>query len=205
VRDQGDTLKGPADTVKRPESPAPASRSRQKPVYLQDATTGTTPSPASRRGVEEHPSVRNRRPAGPEAAEGPPSLRHPDNRTQQNTVRAPAESIPAATPPSRAETAGNPKEKPANRAEDPDKRLSPSLTAQRHIITPRGADTFRPRTGPAAAYDTRQEPKVIRVSIGRIEVRAAPAPPVSPPPAARQPGPRLSLDDYLRSRRGGTP
>jgi hypothetical protein len=50
-------------------------------------------------------------------------------------------------------------------------------------------------TAPAA------EP-VIRVTIGRIEVRAAaPAPP--PAPAARPAGPRLSLEDYLRRRGEG--
>lgn len=42
----------------------------------------------------------------------------------------------------------------------------------------------------------------VRVTIGRIEVRAtAPAPP--PTPAARPTGPRLSLEEYLRRRNGG--
>lgn len=46
-------------------------------------------------------------------------------------------------------------------------------------------------------------PPTIQVTIGRIEVRAAPAPPAArPAPAA---GPALSLDDYLRQRnRGGS-
>jgi len=42
----------------------------------------------------------------------------------------------------------------------------------------------------------------IRVTIGRIEVRAtAPAPP--PVPAARPAGPRLTLEEYLRRRSEG--
>lgn len=44
-------------------------------------------------------------------------------------------------------------------------------------------------------------PPTIQVTIGRIEVRAAPAPPAAgPAPAAR---PALSLDDYLRQRNQG--
>jgi hypothetical protein len=59
-----------------------------------------------------------------------------------------------------------------------------------------------------------QEPRVaapessapaIRVTIGRIEVRAITPPPV--PPAQRttpaRPGPELSLDDYLKQHNGG--
>jgi hypothetical protein len=49
-----------------------------------------------------------------------------------------------------------------------------------------------------------QEPPVIRVSIGRIEVRTETQAPVSQPVPVKKPVPRLSLDDYLRSRRGDT-
>ncbi|HEY4588516.1 MAG TPA: hypothetical protein VII86_04790, partial [Thermoanaerobaculia bacterium] len=55
----------------------------------------------------------------------------------------------------------------------------------------------RAEAGPAAAPAS--EP-TIRVTIGRIEVRAAaPAPP--PAPAPRPAAPRLTLEDYLRRRR----
>lgn len=49
---------------------------------------------------------------------------------------------------------------------------------------------------------SRDEPK-IRVTIGRIEVRAV-SPPAPPPRRTKQPTPKMSLDDYLRSRNGGT-
>jgi hypothetical protein len=48
-----------------------------------------------------------------------------------------------------------------------------------------------------------EEPPVIRVSIGRIEVRVVSQEPVSQPTAARKPVPHLSLDEYLRARGSG--
>ena len=46
------------------------------------------------------------------------------------------------------------------------------------------------------------EPAVIRVTIGRIEVRAT-TPPLPPAPRAHPRGPSLTLDDYLKKRNGG--
>jgi hypothetical protein len=46
------------------------------------------------------------------------------------------------------------------------------------------------------------EPAVIRVTIGRIEVRAT-TPPLPAAPRTRPPGPALTLDDYLKQRNGG--
>jgi hypothetical protein len=62
--------------------------------------------------------------------------------------------------------------------------------------------------GGSSSYSTREnafsrvEP-TIRVTIGRIEVRAV-SPPEPPPRRTKQPTPKMSLDDYLRSRNGGT-
>jgi len=62
--------------------------------------------------------------------------------------------------------------------------------------------------GGSSSYSTREnafsrtEP-TIRVTIGRIEVRAV-SPPAPPPRQTKQPAPKMSLDDYLRSRNGGT-
>jgi len=46
------------------------------------------------------------------------------------------------------------------------------------------------------------EPAVIRVTIGRIEVRAT-TPPLPAAPRTRPQGPALTLDDYLKQRNGG--
>ncbi len=46
----------------------------------------------------------------------------------------------------------------------------------------------------------------IRISIGRVELRAefkAPPAPVAPPKRAPRLGPHLSLEDYMRNRAGG--
>jgi hypothetical protein len=54
----------------------------------------------------------------------------------------------------------------------------------------------RPETAPAPA------PPAIHVTIGRIEVRATPQRAPALAPAPRPAAPKLSLDEYLRSRRG---
>lgn len=69
----------------------------------------------------------------------------------------------------------------------PDRRLTPASV-------PAGADL----------HQTRNEPPVVRVTIGRIEVRAImPQAPSRPDPPARKREPRLSLDEYLRSQKRG--
>ena len=61
-----------------------------------------------------------------------------------------------------------------------------------------------PQPGAALPLQRQTEPPIIRVTIGRVDVRAITSPPV-PAAAARSPGraTRLSLDDYLKERSGG--
>ncbi len=67
------------------------------------------------------------------------------------------------------------------------------------------------RTAPTAAASSPvaspEAPPIVRVTIGRVEVRAVLPPPVEPPRSQRlappAPGPSLSLDDYLKQGRGG--
>ncbi len=59
-------------------------------------------------------------------------------------------------------------------------------------------------TGAASAPAAPPEaPPVVRVTIGRVDVRAVLPPPVEPPRSPSAPGPLLSLDDYLKRGRGG--
>lgn len=55
----------------------------------------------------------------------------------------------------------------------------------------------------AAASGSSSSTTTIRVIIGRIEVRAMLPPPTLPPQRTSPAAPKLSLDDYLRSRNGG--
>jgi hypothetical protein len=73
-------------------------------------------------------------------------------------------------------------------------------------VTPQRAQPrpFLSKTVLASLPDEpRDQAPIVRVTIGRIEVRAAP-PPVAPPrKPARAPGPVLTLDAYLKSRKEG--
>lgn len=74
--------------------------------------------------------------------------------------------------------------------------VRPAPAAERRSAPPAAAPRQVAEAPPAA-------PPTIQVTIGRIEVRAAPAPPAARP--ATPAGPALSLDDYLRQRnRGGS-
>ena len=58
------------------------------------------------------------------------------------------------------------------------------------------------RHGNSRNGEPRPAPPPIHVTIGRLEIRATP--PATPTRSTRAAGPRLSLDEYLRSRGGGT-
>jgi hypothetical protein len=55
------------------------------------------------------------------------------------------------------------------------------------------------------ADDDSSSTRSIHVTIGRVEVRAVHLPSESAPPPPARPAPKMSLDDYLRSRNGGAP
>jgi hypothetical protein len=59
-----------------------------------------------------------------------------------------------------------------------------------------------PESRPVATAEASDSAPVIRVTIGRIDVRAV-SPPQAPAPKAKPSPPALSLEDYLRSRHSG--
>jgi hypothetical protein len=81
-------------------------------------------------------------------------------------------------------------------AAQPRNEIMPALPATM-IVQPNITRHEEPR-----ASEPAQPAPVIRVTIGRIEVRANLPNPATPPPAA-PPAPKMSLDDYLRSQHGG--
>jgi hypothetical protein len=77
----------------------------------------------------------------------------------------------------------------------------PNTTPEARMRAPRVAPQVMPYVPPAPAYSMPPQPApVIKVSIGRIEVRAVHTPTASAPPAPAA-KPSLSLDDYLRGGR----
>jgi hypothetical protein len=75
----------------------------------------------------------------------------------------------------------------------------PSVERARAIVRPAAR---RAVEQPVPLETVKREPPPVRVTIGRIEVRAVAAPPAPPRPAPERPAP-LSLDEYLELRRSG--
>lgn len=82
-----------------------------------------------------------------------------------------------------------------------DERSSPDNSAHRPVATRHVSQS--PATSDRGAQHA-PEPPIIRVTIGRIEVRAA-APPAPPAETAAPPKPKMSLDEYLRQHNGRRP
>ena len=129
------------------------------------------------------PNQLTRRRSAPRAADDADAVDAAEERGQEAPVAAPRRPDPG-----RRQGAIHPPRAPLVRLETP--AASPTPLARRSA-----------RPG-ALAHDGAPEPPVVQVSIGRIEVRAVtPAGPAPPRPSA--PAPAMSLDEYLRSRRGG--
>jgi hypothetical protein len=94
--------------------------------------------------------------------------------------------------------------------------MSPDDTVTASQPAQRPATSVRPQV--TAAYEDQRmqsddrfdraaaaQPPVIRVTIGRVEVRAVISPPIAPAPAAAtsKESPKLSLEEYLKRSNGG--
>lgn len=76
--------------------------------------------------------------------------------------------------------------------------VRPAETERLELVAPRPPEGAQPRVA-GRTQPSRPQPEPVRVTIGRVEVVAPPAP--APAPAPDPPGaPRLSLDEYLRTR-----
>jgi hypothetical protein len=84
------------------------------------------------------------------------------------------------------------------------RRTSASQEKSQIVVQPEIISPLKPAATPAVSLlqPSPKEPPAIHVTIGRVEVRAMmPAAQVKPPP--ERSAPKMSLDDYLRSRNGG--
>lgn len=90
---------------------------------------------------------------------------------------------------------------PDERATGPEASPSVSAAPDATLMKPTmGPSDAYPEGGPWRQPQPEPSPPIVRVNIGRVEVRAMTTPP--PRQQAAKPA-RLSLDDYLRSRSGG--
>ena len=85
----------------------------------------------------------------------------------------------------------------SSREEPPPQAIKPTWPETKQAHTP----VARPRLSPLPERD-REEAPIVHVTIGRIEVRAAPAPVTRARKPPRRPAPPLTLDAYLKSRKG---
>ena len=95
--------------------------------------------------------------------------------------------------------------RPAMAPVEPSRLAERGLAAFPTVVVAQPHVTLRPASEAATPVPATPPPApTIRVTIGRIEVRAIP-PPATPAPRARppQPNPAPSLEDYLKQRNGG--
>jgi len=128
---------------------------------------------------------------------------------------APANAQPAvASPPALDERVAPRNAAPDERASRPTRVDRSDSAAWRPLVPPRTAPEPRERlvtvppvppaafAAPRSARDTQPAEPAVRITIGRIEVRAAPPPPPPPRPSERTAPQALSLEDYLDRRHG---
>ncbi len=180
------------------EPPATAASPRAEPV--------APPAPAELRAlVARSSSPAARRPAAPATARPRPSLALTGQPRSAEAAPSPSPETPEAEAPEPAgpwtqaatiesEADGTEPEGVAPTAEQPE-------PAPRSLARPDTSPRQRPvpPRRRSAGDDSRADGETIRVEIGRVEVRAAPPPAPAPAPAPPR-GPRLSLDEYLRTR-----
>lgn len=185
--DRGDSnrIPPPAPRAADPR-PVPVDRAPEPAAGVgRVAATVSTPAAGSLRRAPSEPGTGSLRPAGavddardtargdgptPALEPGSPSReRSPDPAPPRASRERPDAPLPVLTP-----------------------RLDPLPPPARPRLVPAGPDATSGEPGAEAAAP------VIRVTIGRIEVRASQS--AAPAPAPRPSGPpRLSLDEYLRS------
>jgi len=181
--------------------PVEEAAPRPSPPPLRLKPRGETAAPKEVQPlVSERISLRRTRTAAPQEESPRLALRPaqlPAEPPPNSTVEARAE--PPLRPPARM----RPEEIRAQPVQPSPERAAPPATAT--LLAPPlvPQPEMRPvQRFPAFAEPNKHEPPSVQVTIGRLIVEAVvPVPAAAPLAAARQPVPRLSLDDYLRQRR----
>ena len=125
---------------------------------------------------------------------------------QVQRERTPEPSVPAADATDAVDARGRTLAQPAAASDRAGRPHEPSDRPVRGAPLVRVAES-RPAAGRVVAPQEREGAKeasspTVRITIGRVEVRAVVPEPAQPPPVAR-PEPALSLEDYLKQHSGG--
>ena len=81
------------------------------------------------------------------------------------------------------------------------KQLAKTNTRRPKSQTPAQQPLSRDHVSFSYVAESRDQAPVVRVTIGRIDVRVAPTPALSPRKPVRQVGPTLTLEAYLKERK----
>jgi hypothetical protein len=179
-----------------PESPSTLDEPRPREKHRQDPSRSTTVRPLAPSEVRSE--------ALPDAEP------ERDGASPARSQRGLAESGPGD--PSQEEDGSD---RPAGSLVEPGRRVtvppspypqdSPNPARPVAVRVARPPSEGHPAQGSQESRQAAPEPPepTVRVSIGRIEVRAIASPPPAAPPAPARSGPAVSLDDYLNQLNGG--
>lgn len=125
-------------------------------------------------------------------------------RTEVRTPAPDAQHTPAATPLPPASLAVQRAALTAGSAGETDDARNAQDAARRSVQSPGQPIPDPALRSPVAQSEERTtSAPVVRVTIGRIIIKAEPASPARPAPTRRAAAPTLSLDQYLKGREGG--
>jgi hypothetical protein len=197
-------------TTESAPPPAPEPEGSVQPVKTVPAPPSLAQTRSSLEGVQ--PSAQRRSTASPTVqvpeAVTPAGRTTPDLQTQPH-VTAPPPLVDRVDLASQKSSATAPESFPVERQRSPDDAAQPAARIgplesrdsaglpEHPVVIPR---EDRPGVSPRLER-VEPAPPVIRVTVGRVEVRATRSPEPRPQPA--RPRPTLSLDDYLKRRDGG--
>lgn len=180
-----------------PVSEIPSEVEAAAPVESREAHTARGKGPADQESVRQENSrtgpdkIREKEvnaPPEPERLLVPPEIAKPEE-ARPGVRRILQEDVAAPAAPDRASPRQSLPEERAGRPGSP----VPATTSG---FARRQREKFAPN-------ESIEERPIVRVTIGRIDVRATPTPATLPSKSAPRPGPKLTLDGYLKERKEG--
>jgi hypothetical protein len=205
-----------ARMVERARGTAPRVEPIIAPRFVSADSLGGEPLPEISTEIESAPPAR--RPAEPKAVPQPTEQRAVEQKPQSPSANGRAAEEPeiesateALLLPQMAEQTDSLVVRQGNETREIHDAPRKISAVQPEVTKPGSRGNFRrSATRPPATLDgdlpvpnePRGQAPIVRVTIGRIEVRAAPAP-AQPRPTVRPRGPTLTLEEYQKQRKEG--